>query len=196
MASIPGKFLNQENIMRKVFDETTDSLRVNASVSGVNVNLSASSGDNVAISDGVDTMLVNPDGSINVNPGNLIISHVDDSIRIGDGTNLMAVNSNGDINAGVTYKNFESNHLTLSASTDTTITFTQAVKFVRVTNWDVLNTILVKNGALTSNTDSTASRVGVAPAVNLSNNECFPITTTSIHIRSAAASVVTVEGFS
>lgn len=90
MASVPGKFLNQENIIKKVFDETTDSLRVNASVSGVNVDLSAASGDNVAISDGVDTLVVNPDGSINVNAGSLVISHIDDSIRLGDGTNLIS----------------------------------------------------------------------------------------------------------
>lgn len=93
MSSVPGKFLNQENIMKKVFDETTDSLRTTALLTvppgGINVNLSAAGGDNVAISDGTDTLLVNADGSINVNPGNLIISHLDDSIKLGDGTNLI-----------------------------------------------------------------------------------------------------------
>lgn len=92
MASVPGQFLNQENIIKKVFDETTDSLRTTAILTvppgGINVNLSAAGGDNVAISDGTDTLLINPDGSLNVNPGNLIISHLDDSIRLGDGTDL------------------------------------------------------------------------------------------------------------
>jgi hypothetical protein len=94
MASVPGKNLNQENIIKKVFDETTDSLRTTSTLvvppGGINVNLSAASGDNVAISDGTDTLLINPDGSLNVNPGNLIISHLDDSIRLGDGTNLFS----------------------------------------------------------------------------------------------------------
>jgi hypothetical protein len=106
VASVPGRFLNQENIMKKVFDETSDSLRVTARIGGVDVNLSAAAGDNVAISDGVDTLLINPDGSINANlVGNLLISHIDDSIRLGDGTNLVSVSTrnvgeNGlDINA-------------------------------------------------------------------------------------------------
>lgn len=92
MASVPGQFLNQENIIKKVFDEANDALRTTATLvvppGGINVALSAAEGDNVAISDGVDTLLINSDGSINVNPGNLIISHTDDSIRIGDGTAL------------------------------------------------------------------------------------------------------------
>ncbi len=92
MASVPGKFLNQENIIKKVFDETSDSLRVTAKIGGVDVNLSAAAGDNVAISDGVDTLVINPDGSINANlVGNLVISHTDDSIRLGDGTDLVSV---------------------------------------------------------------------------------------------------------
>lgn len=95
MASVPGRFLNQENIIKKVFDETTDSLRVNAKIGGVDVNLSAAAGDNVAISDGVDTLVINPDGSINVNAGNIIISHLDDSIRLGDGTNLVTTSTVG-----------------------------------------------------------------------------------------------------
>jgi hypothetical protein len=95
MASVPGRFLNQENIMKKVFDETSDSLRVTARIGGVDVNLSAAGGDNVAISDGVDTLLINPDGSINVNAGNIIISHTDDSIRLGDGTNLVTTTTAG-----------------------------------------------------------------------------------------------------
>lgn len=55
-------------------------------------NLSAAQ-DNVAISDGVDTLAINADGSLNavVSATNLDIrdlTHVSDSVKLGDGTNL------------------------------------------------------------------------------------------------------------
>jgi hypothetical protein len=65
-------------------------------------NLSASQ-DNLAISDGTDTMAVNADGSINsvVSATDFDIrdlSHSQDSIKIGDGTDFLAVNADGSIN--------------------------------------------------------------------------------------------------
>lgn len=117
----------------------------------------------------------------------------------GGATEAAQTTGNGhlsNINTKQDYANFESSHQTLSANTDTTITFSASVRLVRVTNWDILNVILVKNGAISSNTDATASRVGIAALLNIPNSEVFPITTSSIHVRSAAASVVTVEGFS
>jgi len=65
-------------------------------------NLAASQ-DNVAISDGTDTLAVNADGSINsvVTATNLDIrdlTHVSDSVKIGDGTDFLAVNADGSIN--------------------------------------------------------------------------------------------------
>lgn len=93
------------------------------------------------------------------------------------------------------YANFESQYVTLSSGTDTTITFSQSVRMVRVTNWDAVNVVLVKNGTISTDTDATASRVGIAPATNVPGGEVFPIVTSTIHIRSAGASVVTVEGF-
>lgn len=63
-------------------------------------NLSAAQ-DNVAISDGVDTLAINADGSINItdNGGSLTVdatdldirnlTHVSDSVRLGDGTNFL-----------------------------------------------------------------------------------------------------------
>lgn len=98
MASLPGKLLTQEHIIRRVFDETNLALRTTATIvapGGLEVNLSAASGDNVAISDGVDTLAINPDGSINANIGELLIVHTDDSIRLGDGTNFITSTSAG-----------------------------------------------------------------------------------------------------
>lgn len=59
--------------------------------------------DNIAISDGTDTLAVNADGSINsvVTATNLDIrdlTHVSDSVKIGDGTDFLAVNADGSIN--------------------------------------------------------------------------------------------------
>lgn len=64
-------------------------------------DLSASQ-DNVAISDGTDTLAVNNDGSINavVSATDLDIrdlTHVSDSVKIGDGTDFLAVAADGSI---------------------------------------------------------------------------------------------------
>lgn len=70
--------LNQENIIKKVYDPPTESLKVSGTsvvVPGqMEVALSAPD-DSVAISDGVDTLAINSDGSLNVvtTPG-LVIS--------------------------------------------------------------------------------------------------------------------------
>lgn len=63
--------------------------------------------DNVAISDGTDTLAINNDGSINavVSATDLDIrdlSHLSDSIQIGDGTEFLAINADGSINVNLT----------------------------------------------------------------------------------------------
>ncbi len=93
------------------------------------------------------------------------------------------------------FDNFESSHRTLVASTDTTITFSQAVRMVKITNWDTSNRVLVKNGAIASDVDATAARIGKAPATDVPNVKTILITTASIHLRSAAGSEVTIEGY-
>lgn len=63
MASVPGKFLNSENIAKKVFDNTTDAIRVTGTIGGATeVIIDAASGDNIAIknSDGSDITPSNP----------------------------------------------------------------------------------------------------------------------------------------
>jgi hypothetical protein len=97
----PYTNLDSNQVIKQVYDEADDRLRVDAVVSATigdviidaeesdiaikdrvtdnllkinsdgsidaNVVVSASGGDNIAISDGTDTLQVNPDGSINVN---------------------------------------------------------------------------------------------------------------------------------
>lgn len=98
MASLPGKLLDSEHIMRRVYDETNLALRTTATLvapGGLEVNISAADGDSVAISDGTDTLVINPDGSINANIGELVINHTEDSIAIGDGVNLFTSTNAG-----------------------------------------------------------------------------------------------------
>ncbi len=65
--SVSGKFLNSENIARKVFDHENDAIRT-TSDSISNIVIDAADGDNIAIHDNDGHELnINPDGSINVN---------------------------------------------------------------------------------------------------------------------------------
>lgn len=68
--------------------------------------------DNVAISDGTDTLAINGDGSINAAVTGTVavtatdldvrdLSHTQDSVKVGDGTDLLAVNADGSINVKI-----------------------------------------------------------------------------------------------
>ena len=73
----------------------------------------------VNISDGVESLLINADGSINsvVSATDLDIrdlSHVSDSVQVGDGTEIMLVNADGSINAVVTATDLDIRNLSAS----------------------------------------------------------------------------------
>lgn len=93
------------------------------------------------------------------------------------------------------FVDFEAQDLTLVASTDTTVTFASPVRMVRILNWDTANRVLVKNSAISSNTDAAATRVGIAPTASVAGSRTLPYRTTTIHLRSAGTSNVTVEGY-
>lgn len=85
---------------------TGNLLKINADGSiDSNVVVSASGGDNIAISDGTNTLDINSDGSINVKATDLDIrnlSALQDNVAISDGTNNLVINLDGSINvAGV-----------------------------------------------------------------------------------------------
>lgn len=95
-------------VLSKVYDSENDTLRTSTtSVTidniSLDVQLDATDGDSVRISDGTDTMLVNADGSINVSPvgtWNIEIDAADgDSIKVSDGTDDLAINADGSLNA-------------------------------------------------------------------------------------------------
>jgi hypothetical protein len=88
-------------------DDGGSSITVDGSVTVTATDLDirdlSASQDNVAISDGTDTLDVNADGSINavVTATDLDIrdlTHATDSVKVGDGTDFLAVNSDGSIN--------------------------------------------------------------------------------------------------
>lgn len=102
--SPPGTKLDSDQVIRRVYDEPNNKLRVDAEVTAVigvvDVIIDAASGDNIAIADatGTNYLNINPDGSINANIGNISLDAADDSVAIGDGTDLLAINTDGSIN--------------------------------------------------------------------------------------------------
>lgn len=83
----PTSDLSQENVLRDVHDQTTQTLRVSATAlvpPGLEVEISAADGDNIAISDGTDTLAVNADGSLNVN----ILNPLQIEVSAADGDNV------------------------------------------------------------------------------------------------------------
>lgn len=98
------KYLNSDNILKKVYDPSAETLRTTAVASfvGGSVDISISDlTDSIKIGDGSGVYLdINPDGSINAN---VEVDAADgDNIAISDGTNTLAVNPNGSINVNLT----------------------------------------------------------------------------------------------
>lgn len=84
----PKSSLDANQVLQFAFDENSGRLRTDSTFSGsISINLTSTT-DNVAIGDSItgDKLVVNADGSINVN---VAVSHLNDSIRLGDGTSLL-----------------------------------------------------------------------------------------------------------
>jgi hypothetical protein len=101
--SFSHKDANQ--VLRAAFDDATGRLKTDATFTGeLSVALDAAN-DSVAIGDGVDTMAVNEDGSINATiigtPTLEISASSGDNIAISDGTNELEINTDGSINVEV-----------------------------------------------------------------------------------------------
>lgn len=90
---------------------------------------------------------------------------------------------------------FESFTQALVGSTDTTFTFSQTVRLIRIKNNSTSAVIYVRDGAIASDTPSNAELIGVAAAANLPNTEYYPFVGTTIHMRSAGTPTVSVTGF-
>lgn len=119
MGNYLGTKLDADQVLRRAYDEGSNRLRVDAEISASigDVILSAAT-SNIAISDGTDTLLINPDGSLNVN---VLLNHADDSVRLGDGTNLFTGTVNGP-KTGLDVNLINTNlPLPLGAATETTL---------------------------------------------------------------------------
>jgi hypothetical protein len=106
MSAPPPSHKDAPQVLRYAFDDATGRLRVDAVAVLGPGGISAADGDNVAISDGTDTLLVNPDGSINTSIAGEVQIEINaadgDNIAINDGTDTMEVNSDGSINVNIT----------------------------------------------------------------------------------------------
>jgi hypothetical protein len=101
--SPPGTKLDSAQVIRRVYDEDNNKLRVDAQVTAVigqvDCVIDASTGDNIAIANANgNELIVNADGTINVKVAEIALDQATDSIAIGDGTNLVAVNPDGSLN--------------------------------------------------------------------------------------------------
>lgn len=92
--------LGADNVLRRVYDPGTETLKVNAIATIepgiVEISLSAAD-DSIAIGDGTNTLVVNPDGSINTNA---VFTNTE--IKITDGTDLLEINPDGSLNVVTT----------------------------------------------------------------------------------------------
>lgn len=141
-------------------------------------NLNATQ-DNVAISDGTDTLAINNDGSINsvVTATNLDIrdlTHVSDSVKVGDGTDFLAINSDGSINVivqedvGTEVVNYNTAAgIAASATSNHDFTFTNGGKLYQVlgsASGKLKVEVQVETGAATGTFNTVAVRFNSSAA--------------------------------
>lgn len=137
--------------------------------------------------------------SVTANQGTAAIVGNAWPIKVTDGTDSAEVNARTDgilaLEVADDMTSFETFRQALVASTDTTITFTQPVRLIKVKNESLVSTVFVRDAAIASDTPANAEMVGVAAAANLPNTDWFPIKTTTIHLRSAGTPTVDITGF-
>lgn len=119
--------------------------------------------------------------------------------KLTDGTDVAEINARTDgkvaLEVADDMTSFEAFTQALVASTDTTITFSQTVRLIRVKNNSTTAVVYVRDGAISSDTPANAELVGLAAAANLPNTEYYPFVGTTIHLRSAGTPTVSVTGF-
>lgn len=144
MPLYPPSQLDADQVIQHAFDETTQTLRTTATATvitppAIEVTISAASGDNIAISDGVDTLSVNADGSINVvitGTVDVSISHTNDSIRLGDGTSLVGTTTDSG-NIGLNVSVIEKGQDTSANSIPVVLASDQSTLNVAITSSDI-----------------------------------------------------------
>lgn len=109
MADYPNPLntkLDANQVLIRSYDESENRLRVDskvtATIGSVDVIIDAASGDNIKISDGVDTLAVNPDGSINVIVQDITLNKNNDSVEV-----FQASHDNLNANANIQQNNVD-----------------------------------------------------------------------------------------
>lgn len=97
--------LDANNVIKKVYDPVTETLKVNAIATlspGILEITISDTDDSIKVGDGSGNYIKpNPDGSINVSASIGNLNQASDSVAIGDGVNLIDINPDGSINATI-----------------------------------------------------------------------------------------------
>ena len=171
MADYPNPLntkLDANQTLIRSYDETKNRLRVDAEVSAtigtVDVIIDAASGDNIAVSDGVDTLVINPDGSINVNVQDITLDKTNDSVEVFQ-------TSHDNLNANA---NIQVNNLDVSNSNPVPISDGGVSLTVDANNLDIRSLQFA-----TDKVDVTGSTViaqqGTSPWINLVRNKVIDV---------------------
>lgn len=95
---------NFQRVIRDVHEETAHALRVIATITGVDINVTAIT-DSIKIGDELGNYAtiteVGSKNALDVVVQDISISHTNDSIQIGDGTDTLVINSDGSINTKI-----------------------------------------------------------------------------------------------
>lgn len=133
----PFSLLDFQQIIQRVYDQEINRLRVETGATftlggELEVSIDAASGDNIAISDGTNSLVINPDGSINV-AGSFSLDP-NTKLQIWDGVDELLVNNDGSINVNVvnaavnTYVNvFNEITSIVASSLSTVVSYTAGV---------------------------------------------------------------------
>lgn len=155
---VTGDF-NITNAEVEISNDVGNPIPVNATDLDIR-DLSAAQ-DNVAISDGTDTLAVNPDGSINTNFA------AGASVEITDGTDTLEINADGSVNAVVTATDLDIRDLTF-ANDSVDVTGSEikedAYATFKATNQTISNTASqIASTALTDRRRITIQNLGTKP---------------------------------
>lgn len=157
MASVPAKFLNMENIIRKVFDHTTDTLRTSTSSGPASIIIS-SVDDSIAIGNVAgDLMTINPNGSTNVNIVGVI--PVGGKIPVDLGGATVNITGNVSISNEVEITNDAGNPVPITGTIALDSASLTALENININNFPSSQNVVVTSSALPTNAATSALQI-------------------------------------
>lgn len=194
MALPPMSKRDAEQVLRYAFDDATGRLRVDAVAVIGPGGISAADGDNIAISDGTDTMAVNPDGSINTaisGDVQIEISAADgDNVAISDGVHTVDVNPDGSLNVNVTGGELA---IEISAADGDNVAISDGTNTLDINPDGSINSVVTATDLDIRDLDATQDNIAISDGTDtLSINTDGSINTTDITV-SASSAVTSVS---